>query len=172
MASLAKISPCLGFNDKAEDAVKFYTSIFPNSKILQTHYFPKDGPVPNAEGKVVAVSFELDGQEFLALNGLDPVFNFTFGMSLMVHCKDQAEIDYLTEKLVAGGQQLDCGWVQDKFGLCWQIVPAVVNTLMKDPDEDRAHKVLKKIWTMKKLDQKAIEKAYEDAGGAPLKKAS
>lgn len=174
MATLGKISPCLGFNDKAEEAVEFYCSVFKNSKIIQKHYFPTDGssPVPVPDGSVVGISFELDGQEFLALNGYSDVFNFTFGMSLMVHCKDQAEIDDLTAKLMAnGGQQLDCGWVQDRFGMNWQIIPHVVNTLMKDPDEQRTQKVLKEIWTMQKLDVARIEKAYQDAGGQLLKRA-
>lgn len=163
MATLNKISPCLGFENKAEDAAKFYTTVFKNSKINDIKHFPKDSPHPSLDGKVMAVSFELEGQEFLALNGYDPLFNFSFGMSLMIQCKDQDEIDYFTDKLTQDGEQLDCGWVRDQFGLCWQIVPEVIAKIMKDPDAQRTSTVLKEVWKMKKLDVAVIEQAYKKA---------
>lgn len=154
---MQKISPCLWFDNNAEEAVKFYTSIFKNSKINQVTYYGDGMPMP--KGTVLTIYFELDGEEFMALNA-GPVFKFNEAISLIVNCKDQDELDRFWEKLSEGGQKVECGWLKDKFGLSWQIVPAILGELMMDPA--KADKVMQAVLKMKKLD---IGKLKEAARG-------
>jgi predicted 3-demethylubiquinone-9 3-methyltransferase (glyoxalase superfamily) len=153
------INICLGFNDKAEEAVNFYVSLFKNSKILKVTRFGKDQPGP--EGSVCAIAFMLNGQRYLAVNGYSPIFNFTYGMSLMVECDTQEEIDDYWEKLSAnGGQKEQCGWVKDKYGLSWQIIPTAFNEMMRAANDKQTEKLMAAVMKMKKLDIAEIEKAY------------
>jgi predicted 3-demethylubiquinone-9 3-methyltransferase (glyoxalase superfamily) len=154
---MQKITPCLWFDDQAEEAVRFYTSIFKNSRINKVTHYGEGGPRP--KGSVLTVSFELDGQEFLALNG-GPHFKFTEAVSFIVNCKTQKEVDRMWEKLSEGGQEVQCGWVKDKYGLSWQIVPTVLAKLMSDPEPGRPEKVFQAMMRMKKLDIKELKKAY------------
>jgi predicted 3-demethylubiquinone-9 3-methyltransferase (glyoxalase superfamily) len=152
---MQKITTFLWFNDNAEAAVNFYLSIFKSGKILQTVRYGKSGPGP--AGSVMIISFELEGQRFTALNG-GPHFTFTPAISLSVECKDQAEIDRLWDALAAdGGEQGQCGWLTDKFGLSWQIVPRILPELMNEPA--KAERVMQAVMPMKKLDLAALEKA-------------
>jgi len=148
------ISPFLWFNNQAEEAAKFYTSIFKNSKIKQVSYYSEGAPMP--KGTVMVVSFELNGQTFLALNG-GPQFKFTEAISFVVNCEDQEEVDYFWDKLSAGGQIIQCGWLKDKYGLAWQIVPTVLGKLMSD--STRGGRVMAALMKMTKIDIKALEEA-------------
>jgi len=148
------ISPFLWFNNQAEEAAKFYTSIFKNSKIKQVSYYGEGAPMP--KGTVMVVSFELNGQTFLALNG-GPQFKFTEAISFVVNCEDQEEVDYFWDKLSAGGQIIQCGWLKDKYGLAWQIVPTVLGKLMSD--STRGGRVMAALMKMTKIDIKALEEA-------------
>lgn len=157
---MQKISPFLWFNDNAEPAVKFYTSVFKKSKILAvTHY---DDAGANAsgrtEGSVMTIEFELEGQRFVALNG-GPHFKFTEAVSFVVYCQTQAELDKFWRKLSAGGQEGQCGWLKDKFGLSWQIVPSILPELLCANDPAKAHHVLQAIFKMQKLDIKTLKNA-------------
>jgi predicted 3-demethylubiquinone-9 3-methyltransferase (glyoxalase superfamily) len=152
-----KIHPCLWFNGNAEEAVGFYTSVFKNSNILNVIRYGKAGPGP--EGAVMTIAFRLEGQVFLAING-GPRFTFTPALSLVVSCETQKELDALWRKLSAGGRKIECGWLQDKFGLTWQITPSVIPTMMKDKDPERRERVMKAILGMKKLDIKTLKRAY------------
>lgn len=152
------ITPCLWFDRKAEEAVKFYTSIFKNSRTTQTTHYGDAGPGP--KGSVMTVSFEIGDQSFMALNG-GPEFKFNHAISLMIECEDQAEIDRLTAALLEGGKQEDCGWVQDRYGLSWQVVPKVMPKLISDRHPDRAARVMAAMLKMKKLDIAALTRAYE-----------
>jgi predicted 3-demethylubiquinone-9 3-methyltransferase (glyoxalase superfamily) len=149
-----KITPFLWFDANAEEAVTFYTSIFKNSKIGNVTRYEKGTPGP--EGSVMTVSFELDGQKFVALNG-GPAFKFTEAVSFVVNCDSQQEIDFFWKKLSKGGQLLECGWLKDKFGLAWQIVPAILWEWFKDPA--KTGRVLQAVMKMKKLDIKKLERA-------------
>lgn len=152
MAGKQKITPFLWFNDNAEDAAKFYTSIFRNSKI--THVTPGPG------GKAFWVSFELDGQTYYALNG-GPKYKFTEAISLFVTCEGQAEVDDLWSKLTSGGgQESMCGWLKDRFGLSWQVVPTALPRLMGDPDPQKAKRVMDAMLKMRKIDIAALERAH------------
>ncbi len=151
-----KITTFLWFDNNAEEAVNFYTSIFKNSKILSSTRYTEAGPRP--KGTIMTINFQLDGQEFTALNG-GPEFKFTEAMSQVVHCDTQEEVDYFWEKLSAGGQIIECGWLKDKFGMFWQIVPDVFLELLEDPDEKKVDRVMKAMMKMKKLDIKAIQQA-------------
>lgn len=155
-----KITPCLWFEGNAAEAVEFYTSVFKNSRKGKTSHYGEGAPLP--KGTVLTQSFELDGQEFLALNG-GPEFKFTEAVSFMVNCNSQEEIDYFWEKLSDGGATIECGWLKDKFGLAWQIVPANISELINDEDPDRSTRVLQAVWKMKKLDIATLERAYEGA---------
>jgi len=149
------ITPCLWFDHQAEEAARFYVSIFKNSKVGAITRYPKNTPGP--EGSVMTVTFTLDGQEFLALNG-GPIYKFTPAVSLIVNCKTQKEIDRMWARLSEGGQEVECGWLTDKYGLSWQVVPVgLMKMITKSPAQcDRVmHEVLK----MKKLDLKTLEKA-------------
>jgi predicted 3-demethylubiquinone-9 3-methyltransferase (glyoxalase superfamily) len=154
---MQKITPCLWFDDQAEEAVRFYTAIFKNSKVRKVARCGEGGPRP--KGSVLTVLFQLDGQEFLALNG-GPNFKFTEALSLIVNCKTQKEVDRMWEKLSEGGEKGQCGWLKDKYGLSWQIVPTVLAKLVTDPDPARAARVLQAMMGMQKLDIKGLKKAY------------
>jgi predicted 3-demethylubiquinone-9 3-methyltransferase (glyoxalase superfamily) len=153
-----KITTFLWFDNNAQEAVNFYCSVFKNSKTLDTIRYGDVGPGP--KGSVMTIDFELDGQRFTALNG-GPDFKFTEAISLVVHCETQDEIDYYWEKLSDGGQKVECGWLKDKFGLAWQIVPNVLLDLLRDPDQEKSQRVMKAMLQMKKLDIRTLEKAAQ-----------
>jgi predicted 3-demethylubiquinone-9 3-methyltransferase (glyoxalase superfamily) len=152
-----KIKTFLWFNNNAEEAVNFYVSVFKNAKVLQTVRYGEVGPGP--KGSVMTIDFELDGEQFMALNG-GPEFKFTEAISLMVHCETQEEIDYFWEKLSEGGQKVECGWLKDKFGLSWQIVPANLPELMGGGGE-KTDRFMAAMMKMKKLDIEQLKKAAE-----------
>lgn len=160
MAIKSKISPFLWFDNNAEEAAKFYTSIFKNSKIVNTSYYGDNMPLP--KGTVLTVAFELEGQPFTALNG-GPVFKFTEAISFMISCETQAEVDEFWNKLTEGGQPSQCGWLKDKFGLSWQVVPTILGKLMSDPNPKKAGAVAQAFMKMTKFDIAALEKAYNEA---------
>jgi predicted 3-demethylubiquinone-9 3-methyltransferase (glyoxalase superfamily) len=153
-----QITPCLWFDHQAEDAALFYTSIFKNSKIENISRYGKEGFEVHGqkEGTVLTVGFQINGQPFTALNG-GPLFKFTEAVSFQVFCDTQAEIDDYWEKLTEGGQEVQCGWLKDKFGISWQIVPTILPTLMTDPS--RAQRVMKAYMQMVKFDIKTLEEA-------------
>jgi predicted 3-demethylubiquinone-9 3-methyltransferase (glyoxalase superfamily) len=155
-APAQKITTFLWFNDNAEEATKFYCSIFPNSKILGTSHYGDAGPMP--KGTVMTVDFLLNGQRFTALNG-GPHFKFTEAISLVAHCEDQEEIDRYWKKLTEdGGQEVECGWLKDKYGLSWQIVPTGLMEMLHDPE--KSNRVMKEVMQMKKLDVAKLKQAY------------
>lgn len=152
-----KITTFLWFDNNAEEAAKFYVSVFKNSRILETSHYTEVGPGP--KGSVMTISFELDGQQFTALNG-GPQFKFTEAISLVVNCQSQEEVDYYWDKLrEGGGQEVECGWLKDKFGLFWQIVPEALMRLLNDSDQAKVNRVMQAMMQMKKLDIKKIEQA-------------
>jgi len=153
-----KITPFLWFDDKAEEAAKFFVSIFKNSKIGSVSRYGEAGPGP--KGTVMVVSFQLNGQEFAALNG-GPQFKFTPAISFLVNCETQPELDELWEKLSQGGRKDRCGWLQDRYGVSWQIVPSVLGKLMSDPDREKANRVMKAMLQMDKIEVKALEAAHK-----------
>lgn len=164
MSGLQRIAPCLWFDDQAEQAAEYYTSIFPNSRTLAVSRFSEAGQEIHGRppGSVMTVEFELDGQRFTALNG-GPVFTFTEAISLMVNCETQDEIDYYWDKLTAGGDEAaqQCGWLKDKFGVSWQVVPTVLDRMMTDPDPAKAARATEAMLQMKKFDIAALERAFE-----------
>ncbi|MES2793849.1 MAG: VOC family protein [Planctomycetota bacterium] len=151
------ITPFLWFNHQAEEAANFYVSIFPNSKIVKVVRYGESGPGP--AGSAMTVAFELHGQSFLALNG-GPQFQFTEAVSFVVNCQTQQEIDTYWEKLTAGGAEVQCGWLKDKYGLSWQISPTVLSELVGGPDPEKSGRALQAMMTMKKLDIRALQDAY------------
>jgi predicted 3-demethylubiquinone-9 3-methyltransferase (glyoxalase superfamily) len=155
-----KITPFLWFDHQAEEAMNFYTSIFKNSKIKEVTRYSEVGPGP--EGSVMTATFELDGIEFVALNA-GPHFKFTEAISFVINCKDQKEVDYYWEKLTDGGEESMCGWLKDKFGLSWQVVPTALTELMQDKDQEKANRVMQAMLKMRKIDIQALEEAYEHA---------
>lgn len=155
---MQKITTFLWFNDKAEEAANFYTSLFKNSKIITTTRYGDGGPGP--KGSVMSVIFQLEGQQFYALNG-GPVFTFTPAISLFVDCQSQEEVDELWEKLSAGGKKDRCGWLQDKYGLSWQIIPSALGKLLGDPDPVKSSRVMKAMLQMDKIDIKGLQRAYQ-----------
>jgi|SRR3990172_2693167 len=155
---MQKITPFLWFDDQAEQAVNLYTSIFKNSKIGSIARYGEGGPRP--AGMVMTITFQLDGQEFMALNG-GPEFAFTEAISFFVNCETQAEIDELWEKLSAGGEKGRCGWLKDKYGLSWQIVPTALGELMQGKDAERSRRVMEALLQMDKLDIEKLKLAYE-----------
>jgi predicted 3-demethylubiquinone-9 3-methyltransferase (glyoxalase superfamily) len=163
------IVPCLWFDTQAEQAATFYTSLFKNSKILQITHYGAAGPGPN--GSVMTVRFTLDGQEFMGLNG-GPVVHFNEAVSFVVKCDSQKDLDRYWEALSAGGAEVQCGWLKDRFGLSWQIVPASLDKLMDDRDPDKRDRVMQTLLAMKKLDIAALEKAHagEAKKAAPKRK--
>lgn len=153
-----KITPMLWFNDQAEEAAKFYVSVFKDARILETSYYGEGSPAP---GTVLVVKFQLEGQEYTALNGLQDR-PFSDAVSLMVHCKDQQEVDYYWDKLLAGGgEPIACGWLKDKFGFRWQVTPTVLLKYINDKDKLKAKRVMDAMMQMVKIDIVAIEKAYK-----------
>ena len=145
---MQKITPFLWFDTEAEEAMNFYVSIFKNSKALDVTRYGETGPGP--KGSVMTATFELDGQEFVALNG-GPDFKFTEAVSFVVNCDTQEEIDYYWDKLSEGGKEIECGWVKDKFGLSWQIVPSKLTELLNSGDVKKSNRVFHALWKMKKL---------------------
>jgi predicted 3-demethylubiquinone-9 3-methyltransferase (glyoxalase superfamily) len=155
------IRPCLWFDTQAEDAAKFYCSVFKNSKINTVSRYPEAGQEIHHKpaGSVMVVAFELDGMPFTALNG-GRNLKFDEAVSFQIMCETQADIDYFWGKLTAGGQEGPCGWLKDKFGLSWQVVPSAIPKMMSDPDAKKSARVMNTLVTMKKLDLAAIEHAY------------
>lgn len=154
---MKKITPFLWFNNNAEEAVKFYVAIFKNSRIGRVARYPEGSPGP--AGSVMTVEFKLNGQPFIALNG-GPVFKFTEAVSFVVYCETQAEVDRYWKKLSAGGRELQCGWLQDKYGLSWQIVPTILDKLMADKNPAKAQRVTQAMLQMVKLDIKKLKAAH------------
>jgi predicted 3-demethylubiquinone-9 3-methyltransferase (glyoxalase superfamily) len=159
---MQRITPCLWFDDNAEEAVTFYTSVFKNSKITGVSRYGDAAARASGRpaGSVLTMMFVLDGQEFMALNG-GPHFKFSPAISLVANCKTQAEIDELWSKLSAGGKIEQCGWLQDRFGVSWQVVPTVVAEMMQDKDPAKSERVMSAILQMKKLDIQALQHAYD-----------
>ena len=157
---MQKITPFLWLNDKAEQAAKFYTSIFKKSKIKKVARYGKGKPTPSGRppGSVMTVEFEIEGQKFIALNG-GPHFKINEAISFVVNCKTQVEVDYYWKKLTAGGKEVQCGWLQDKFGVSWQIVPDALGELMSTQDTAKAQRVMEAMLQMVKLDIKKLEQA-------------
>jgi predicted 3-demethylubiquinone-9 3-methyltransferase (glyoxalase superfamily) len=157
---MPEITPWLWFDTEGEDAANFYTSVFPNSKIVHVSRYGSAGPRP--EGTAMTVSFELDGKRFVALNG-GPEFKFSEAISFFVNCKSQDEVDTYWSKLSEGGEEGQCGWLKDKYGLSWQIIPTALNELLSDPDREKAQRVMKAMLSMKKIEIDALERAAGDA---------
>jgi predicted 3-demethylubiquinone-9 3-methyltransferase (glyoxalase superfamily) len=155
---MQKITTFLTFNDQAEAAVQFYTSLFKNAKVVSTTRYGDAGPGP--KGSLMTATFELEGQQFIALNG-GPSFTFSQGISLFVRCDSQAEIDRLWERLTEGGQEVACGWLTDRFGVSWQIVPAELLRMLSDPDQQKAGRAMQAMLGMTKLDIATLKAAYE-----------
>lgn len=168
MAIMQKIVPCLWFDSKAEDAVKFYVSIFKDSETLSVTRYTKEGFEIHGrpEGSVMIVTFRIEGQEFVALNG-GPYFKINEAISFQVHCETQEEVDHYWERLSEGGDPnaQQCGWLKDKFGVSWQIVPNVLPEMLRDPDTRKVERATKAFMQMKKFDIAALGRAYE--GGQP-----
>lgn len=160
MATLGRITPCLWFDTQGEEAANFYTSIFDNSRILEVLRYGSAGPRP--EGMVMVVTFELDGQKFLALNG-GPEFTFDEAISFQVSCESQEEVDNFWAKLGEGGQEGPCGWLKDKFGVSWQVVPTMLDKLIADPDPERSQRAMKAMMGMGKLDIAELQRAADAA---------
>jgi len=159
---MQKITPFLWFNDKAEEAAHFYTSVFKNSKIGRVIRYGEDGAKASGrpKGTVMTVAFRLDGQEFVALNG-GPQFTFSPAISFVVNCNNQEEVDELWERLSEGGHQNRCGWLQDKYGISWQIVPSSLGEMLSDTDVQKTQRVMKAILQMNKIDINSLRQAYE-----------
>ena len=157
---MQKITPCLWFDTEGEDAANLYTSVFPNSKILDIARYGSAGPRP--EGTVMTVSFELDGQGFVALNGGSD-FTFNEAISLQVDCDSQDEVDSYWNALSEGGEEGPCGWLKDKYGVSWQIVPRVLTELISDPDQEKAQRVMAAMLQMRKIEIGELEKAAAGA---------
>jgi predicted 3-demethylubiquinone-9 3-methyltransferase (glyoxalase superfamily) len=156
-----QITPCLWFDTEGEEAANFYVSVFPNSRIVDVTRYGAAGPRP--EGMVMTVSFELDGRKFVALNG-GPNYTFSEAISFQVFCKDQEEVDEFWSKLSEGGEEGPCGWLKDRFGVSWQIVPTALPELLADPDPEKSERVMKAMLEMKKIEIDALERA---AGAVP-----
>ena len=163
MPRVQKIAPCLWFDNQAEEAARFYIGIFRNSRITKVSRYGEAGHEIHGKpaGSVLTVAFELDGQPFTALNG-GPMFKFNEALSLQIYCDTQEELDYYWEKLGAGGNPnaQQCGWLKDRYGVSWQVVPTVVEDLMTDPDPVKVDRVMKALLQMKKLDMAVLKKAY------------
>ena len=157
---MQKISPFLWFDNQAEEAVNFYTSIFKNSKVETMTRYGDAGPGP--KGTVMSATFQLNGQEFMALNG-GPEFTFTPAISFFVNCETQEEVDDLWEKLSEGGEKQQCGWVTDRFGVTWQIVPTALGELLNDPDDEKSSRVMQAMLKMTKIDIAELNRAYNRA---------
>lgn len=164
MTSSQKIAPCLWFENQAEEAAKFYTSIFKNAKITETSYYGEAGKEQHGmpPGSVLMVSFELNGQTFRALNG-GPAFHFNEAISFQIDCEDQAEVDYYWEKLKEGGDPdaQQCSWLKDKYGVSWQVVPKIMLKFLTDPDTVKSQRAMAAMMKMKKLDIATLQKAFD-----------
>jgi len=158
MNNIQKITPYLWFDDQAEEAANFYTSIFKDSKIEDVTRYGKGGPRP--KGLAMTVSFKLQGQEFVALNG-GPEFKFTEAVSFLVSCDSQEEVDYFWNNLSEGGEEGPCGWLKDKFGLSWQIIPTALPELLSDPDPEKSQRVMEAMLQMSKIDIEGLQQAHE-----------
>jgi predicted 3-demethylubiquinone-9 3-methyltransferase (glyoxalase superfamily) len=160
--TMQRITPFLWFDDQAEEAVNFYVSIFKDSRVGSVTRYDEEGAkaAGRPRGSVMTVAFELDGQEFTALNG-GPLFKFTEAISLVVNCETQDEVDHFWNRLAAGGQQVQCGWLKDRFGVSWQVVPTVLVAMLSDKDAEKAKRVMAAMLKMKKIDIGALRKAYE-----------
>lgn len=159
---MQKLTPFLWFDDKAEEAANLYVSLFKNSKITGTTRYDEKAAKASgrAKGTVMTVAFQLEGQEFVALNG-GPHFKFTEAVSFVVNCETQEEVDKLWEKLSEGGEKSQCGWLKDKYGLSWQVVPTILNEMLQDKDPARAKRVMEAMLTMRKLDIQTLKQAYD-----------
>ena len=159
---MQKITPFLWFDNKAEEAAKFYVSIFKNSKIVSITPYGEAGAAATGKpkGTVMIVTFQLDGQEFVAING-GPVFTFSPAISLVVNCKTQEEVDWFWEKLSEGGEKEQCGWLKDRYGVSWQIVPTLLSEMLQDKDSKKSERVMKAMLQMNKIDIKVLQQAYK-----------
>ncbi len=157
MSKLQKITPNLWFDTEGEEAANFYTSIFKDSRVVRVLRYGEAGPRP--AGMVMTVTFQLEGQEFTAING-GPEFKFNEAISLLVNCESQEEVDRFWDELSAGGEKGPCGWLKDRFGVSWQIVPTVLEEMLQDDDAERANRVMEAMLQMSKIDVEALEKAY------------
>jgi len=158
---MQKITPFLWFDNRAEEAMNFYTSVFKNSKLGQVFRYGDAGPGPT--GSVMTASFTLDGQEFVALNG-GPIFKFTEAISFVINCTTQEEVDYYWEKLTSGGgQESMCGWLKDKFGVSWQVVPTALSELLTNKDPEKAKRAMHAMLQMKKIDINVLKKSFGSA---------
>jgi predicted 3-demethylubiquinone-9 3-methyltransferase (glyoxalase superfamily) len=155
---MQKITPFLWFDGKAEEAMNFYVSIFKNSKVVSVTRYGESGPGP--KGTVMGATFQLEGQEFIALNG-GPQFTFSPAISLFVKCETQQEVDELWEKLSEGGEKQSCGWLKDKYGLSWQVIPSVLGKMLQDKDAQKSTRAMKAMLQMDKLDIKGLKQAYD-----------
>ena len=164
MASMQKITSNLWFDNQAEEAAKFYTSVFKNSKMGRITRYGKEGFEihKRPEGSVMTVEFSIEGQEFVALNG-GPHFKFNEAVSFIINCETQEELDYYWEKLTKGGDAKAqmCGWLKDKFGLSWQVVPTILNDMMDDPNREKSERAMKAMLQMKKLDIPTLQRAFD-----------
>jgi len=162
--AIQRITPFLWFDDQAEEAVNFYVSIFKNSRVGSIARYDEEAAKASGRPKesVMTVAFELDGQEFVALNG-GPLFKFTEAISFVVNCETQEEVDHFWEKLSAGGQEVQCGWLKDRFGVSWQIVPTVLVEMLQDKAPEKSKRVMAAMLKMKRIDIEALKKAYEAA---------
>lgn len=159
---MQKITPCLWFDNQAEEGVNFYISIFKNSKILNVARYGEEGAKVSGrpKGTVMTVTFQLEGQQFMALNG-GPVFTFSPAISFIVNCETQEEVDRLWDKLSEGGEKQRCGWIKDKYGVSWQIVPTILGEMLQDKDARKSEKVMNALFQMKKIDIEGLKQAYE-----------
>jgi predicted 3-demethylubiquinone-9 3-methyltransferase (glyoxalase superfamily) len=157
---MPKITPWLWFDTEGEEAAEFYTSIFPNSKITEISRYGSAGPRP--EGLVMTVAFELDGRPFAALNG-GPQFTFSEALSFLVSCEDQEEVDWYWNKLSEGGEQGPCGWLKDRYGVSWQVIPTALDELLGDPDREKAQRVMQAMLSMRKIEIEGLERAAAGA---------
>lgn len=158
-----KLTPCLWFDSNGEEAARFYVSVFPNSKIIGDEDYPEGGEEITGKraGSKMVINFELNGQPFMALNG-GPNFKFSEAISFIIDCEDQKEVDYYWEKLTSeGGEESMCGWLKDKFGLSWQVVPKALNELMSDPNPEKAKQVMQAMLKMHKIDVSELQEAYD-----------
>ncbi len=158
-----KITPCLWFDTQGEEAARFYTSLFPDSKVTNVSHYGEAGPRP--AGTVMTVEFELDGQKFVALNG-GPEFTFNEAISFQISCESQEEVDEYWRKLCDGGEEGPCGWVRDRFGLSWQVIPTALPRLLADPDREKSQRVMQAMLGMKKIEIAELERAAEQVGSA------
>ena len=159
--TMQRITPFLWFDTQAEEAVNFYVSIFKNSRIGSIAHYEEEAAKASGrpKGSVMTVAFELDGQEFIALNG-GPLFKFTEAISLVVNCETQEEVDHFWKRLTAGGQEVQCGWLKDRFGVSWQIVPMVLGEMLQDKDPGKSRRVMAAMLKMKKINIEALKKVH------------